>query len=929
MAEHQGPGQGASQSKAAEKAARARAGRAQATAKHLRRAAIGALAAAAIALGLWYGLLGGASTLTVELGGREIVLLQARWLLVAAVVPYFFVIQRYSLADFSLPQQLISAGVRSLFVLGIAVALARPSTVSERSRVATVFLVDVSDSMSDAQLGRAKQVIDQALAEKPTDDEVSVVTFARRPRRIDLDGGKAPTLVRHSPRGEAASAATDVQAALQLAYGLFPTGYVRRAVIVSDGIETDGDLLAEAYRAKAFGVRVGYHLFKEEQKKEILVRSLTLPEEVRVGDPFELTAEVWSTHADHASMTLYQDDFINGLDGHKVLDLVPGKNVIKWKSKVERAGFVSYRMELGKVGQDTEKQNNQGLAAAVVKGRPRVLLVEGEPQYKDYFVNAMKHENIDVDARGPLGVPSSVKDLEKYDAFILSDVPAQFVGLNQMAAIEQYVKSVGGGFIAVGGQDSFGSGGYNGTRLEKLLPVRFDSEKKRDTPALALILVIDRSGSMSGEPMELAKEAARATAHVLDPQELLGVVAFDNQPTVVVRLQRAANRMRIENDIARIQPGGGTSILPALQEAYQILGPVPAKVKHVILFSDGQANIDGIADAVEEAHAQKITTSAIGLGDADRSLLQMIAERGEGRFYMTQDATQVPKLFVKETSEVQKSTLVEDYVKAHIAKNVEMVHGTDVENAPYLRGYVSTKAKPLSEVVLVSDTSEPLLARWRQGLGWVVAWTSDVKNRWSVDWLRWNGYPKFWAQVVRTSMKHRVLQSFDLSATVGPGTAEVVVDAVGRDDKFINELDTTLEIVDPLHPGQKRSIPMVQAAPGRYQADFSIERYGSFLLKAVHKLKGNTVAESTGSVSFPFPPEYLGQPPDEERLKLVADVSGGWKAPTPEQLFDAGGETMQFHQDLWPYVVLLLLGLYLLDVLLRRVRLMGYRPLKL
>ena len=89
------------------------------------------------------------------------------------------------------------------------------------------------------------------------------------------------------------------------------------------------------------------------------------------------------------------------------------------------------------------------------------------------------------------------------------------------------------------------------------------------------------------------------------------------------------------------------------------------------------------------------------------------------------------------------------------------------------------------------------------------------------------------------------------------------------------------------------------------------------------------MAESTGSVSFPFPPEYLGQPPDEKRLELVANISGGWTAPTPKQLFDAGGETMQFHQDLWPYVVLVLLGLYLLDVLLRRVRLMGYRPLKL
>ena len=73
-----------------------------------------------------------------------------------------------------------------------------------------------------------------------------------------------------------------------------------------------------------------------------------------------------------------------------------------------------------------------------------------------------------------------------YDLVILSDVAQTFVGPAQMAAIEAYVRDLGGGFIMAGGENSFGSGGYTGSRLEKLLPVRFETEKKRDQPGLAL-----------------------------------------------------------------------------------------------------------------------------------------------------------------------------------------------------------------------------------------------------------------------------------------------------------------------------------------------------------------------------------------------------------------------------------------------------------
>ena len=296
------------------------------------------------------------------------------------------------------------------------------------------------------------------------------------------------------------------------------------------------------------------------------------------------------------------------------------------------------------------------------------------------------------------------------------------------------MSDLGGGFIMAGGENSFGSGGYTGSRLEKLLPVRFDTEKKRDQPGLALALVIDRSGSMTGEKLELAKDAAKATAELLGADDLIGVIAFDSQPTSIVRLQRAANRVRIASDISRLTAGGGTNILPALKEAYDQLDPARAKLKHVILLTDGQASYDGIRELCDEMAEHKITISAVGVGaEADKTLLTMIAERGGGRFYFTQSAQNIPKIFTKETTEVARNALVEEQVGVHVQKRAELLDGVGIETAPPLRGYVSTKPKPLSDVVLVSDLGEPILARWRVGLGQAVAWTSDVKNRWVGD----------------------------------------------------------------------------------------------------------------------------------------------------------------------------------------------------
>jgi Ca-activated chloride channel homolog len=886
-----------------------------------------AVVAIVVALSAW---IADQTSLHVDwLPTRSIDLLRPSALYLIAIVPVFYLLRTLSLTDLSLAQQLTQATLRSLVIAGIAIALARPSWITEQSKVATIALVDVSDSVSDKQLTAARGYVDQ-LAAASGDGNLQLITFAEQPIAVRKVDGKplSAGIARHPGGG----AGTDTQAAMQLAYGMYPDGYVPRLVIVSDGNQTQGDVAVEAYRAKELGVRVSWRTFDQDKTSEIRVAGLTLPDDLKVGQPYEVTAEVWSTEAQKVTLALQQDEFPNGLEPVKEVELREGKNLIKFKSDAKHAGATTYHLRLARFEHDTESQNNQAVTTAPVKGRPNVLYVEGgilrEPAQAGHMQRALQHENIDVTVRPPSGIPSTAKELEKFDLVLVSDVPARLMGAGQMQALDAYVGQMGGGLIMAGGEDSFGSGGYERTMIENMMPVRFDSEKIKEQPDIALVLVLDRSGSMQGPKLEAAKESARATAEVLSPNDYIAVVAFDSEAQIYVHPTRAQNKMRISNDIARLQSGGGTNIFPGLKDAFEILQGINAKVKHVILMTDGEAPSDGIAELVQDMRASRITVSCVGVQGADRNLLSMIADAGDGRLYMVEDIGALPKIFMKETQEAQKSQLVEDVIHVRIAKRVEAIEGTNVENAPPLRGYVTTKPKPTAETILISDLGEPILARWRYGGGTAVAWTSDVKNRWSTEWIRWNGYPKFWAQVIRSSMRRKVYDSYELSAKVADGRAHVVVDAIDTGDKFVNELDTHLEVIDPATSKTIDKLPMPQTAAGRYTTDFRIQKYGSYLLKAVHQRGGQTVAESLGSVALSYPLEYLRTTPDPEPLRHAAQVSGGRDQAQPAEIWDPGQEKVSYTQDLWPYVLLGVLALFLLDLYAKRVRLFGYRTIK-
>lgn len=892
---------------------------------------------------VWYA----GPTFAWQSGGKTYELLAPRMLGIMLLAPYFVWILGRSLADLPVTQRILSAFFRIAFVALIALALARLARTATAQKVCTVFLVDVSESVPDAALEDARAEIQRALESKPADALVRVVTFARRPRAVPLadDARSAPALERHEPVAAdpkkpklGLGAATDIASALELAYGLYPAGYLRRAVIMTDGVQTDGDVLAEANRARSFGVKVFTVAYQRPVPGEVALRELRGPERVRVGEPFELHAQVFSSRAQQAKAVLKQGEAINGLDGVRTLDLKPGDNDITWKSVVRVSGEVTYSLELTDIAEDRFKENNRYAISLAVPGRPSVLYVEGNAGRANYLASALSAQEYDVDVRAPRELPSSIRELERYDFVILSDAPAESVSLTQQDAIESYVRDLGGGFLFAGGESGYGLGGWYHTTIERILPVRMDSEKRRDEPGIAMALVIDRSGSMSGLPLEMAKAAAKATADTLAAEDLLEVVAFDTQPVRIVKMTPAKHRARIQSDIARIQPGGGTEIFAALDSAYQSLTVTRARRKHVILLTDGQAPSQGIRDLTQAMAAEGITVSSVGLGGGvDEGLLRSISDVGGGRFYKVIDPQSLPRVFTREAEMVSRSAAVEEYFQPRVVTSADFMRGIDFAGAPYLHGYVATRMKPPpAQELLQSELAEPILARWHVGLGWSLAWTSDVKNFWAVEWLRWPGYGQFWGQLVREHMRTKKRQQLDMRAEIDPATGHVRahVDAIAADDKFQNGLEARFSIVGPEPGGETKQAAMRQTAPGRYEADFPLDRFGSFLLKAVLEKptddgRGGTkmapVAESFGHITNPYPREYLALAPDVTTLSRTAQVTGGAMhmgtfGPDLGAVFDPAGESVQYHQDLWPRFVGFAVVVFLLDLLVRRLR---------
>jgi uncharacterized membrane protein len=612
---------------------------------------------------------------------------------------------------------------------------------------------------------------------------------------------------------------------------------------------------------------------------------------------------------------LYRNKY---LIGEKTVRIKAGKTIVSFPNVALREGFHEFEAIVSS-DKDTMYENNTARGAILVRGKPKVLYIEADESNAHYLEDALEMEEIEVETRPASGIPTTLNELLNYDTVIVSNVPAPQLTDETMRLIEKYVDQMGGGFIMLGGDESFGLGGYYNTPIERILPVKMPVKKTIEKPNLAICLVVDRSGSMTGAKIELAKEAAVASAEVLKSRDRIGVVAFDSQAHWVVRFTDASERAAIINKISRLQAGGGTHIYPALEEAKRALDKENAKVRHIILLSDGQTQGSGYRAQVSRLASAGITLSTVAIGsDADRVLLQRMAIWGSGMFYYTTNFASIPQIFTKETMRASRSMLIEEPIQVKLRSSDEAIGGVDIENAPLLLGYVATTLKERAKLVLASDYGDPIFARWRFGLGRTVAFTSNTKS-WAMDWWDWDYFSKFWAQLVRSTISEGARELIDSRASVFIRGKKVTLtfDSRTKDGLFLDGLNQSLTIV--AEEGENKHLPVEQIAPGLYRAEFEMEDYGKFYrLLLLQKADEETLDTSVIAVIESYSPEYRDKVSEKEMAAWIRSA-GGKVSEDIAVVLSARQAPPVSSTRLWPFLVILFLVLLPLDIAVRRL----------
>lgn len=804
----------------------------------------------------------------------------------------------------------------------LVAALASPGIFSVINRQAVIMALDVSASIGPAA-GGGEAWIREALAVRPTGAAAGVVAFGRK-ALVEEPPGLRPEFYRAATDpGEDASL---IGEALRYSQAILPRDFRRRVVLLTDGRDTGEDAVAAARALYAGGTRVDVVPLGAAAGSDVKLSSMRVASRARVGENTAIEVMITSDLETGAELFLERDGEM--LASRTVL-LRPGVNRLALSAPAGEAGLHRYqaRVVARDGNADYFSANNEAGAIQEVAGPPRILVLSPVAGEARGLVEALHASgNVEVDLAEPASAPRGVTDWARYQAVFLVNVPAYSLGETVMGDLETYVRDAGGGLVMTGGPDSFGPGGYSGTPLEGALPVEMDIRGRGELPSLGLILVIDKSGSMSGlaggaDKMALAREAAARSVSMLTERDRVGVLAFDSLPWWVASPGPLKNKEELQKLIGGIQADGGTEIYPPLLSAYQALRDLPTQVRHIILLTDGMSASGGdyqwLMSGLRSAGIT-LSTVAVGAG-ADAGMLQALSELGRGRFYQTMDADSIPSIFTRETIMATRSFAVNERFYPLVLGRGPLLRGLD--QTPPLDGYITVTPKNHAETLLVSPRGDPVLSVWQHGLGRAVAWTPDTGGRWSAAWSDGDAFPRLWGNILSWILPADQAGSVHVRPEIvasGSGQSgqslKIEVDDAGRWQE-VRSLGAVITGPD----GSVSKTDLKPAGPGHYQALLPVDKPGAYLVAVTGRSGGreNLLARS-GAVA-PYPDEYRQTGVDLEALRAIARAGGGAVLEKPLQAFADNLPPVRSRRDLTVFLLSLAALLWLTDVAGRRL----------
>jgi Mg-chelatase subunit ChlD/uncharacterized membrane protein len=957
----------------------------------------------------------------VEAGklARSIEFLHPLWLLLLLLIPVIIYFSRRSLAGLGPVRSKVAIGLRCALILFLALALAEARLRHQSENMTVIFVADLSLSVpeeTDGSTGpsgapinrrweRIKKFINDSVELRGNGherDKAGLVVFGRRPR-LELPPSDAPRFNFTEISGEVDGNYTDIAAALRLARASFPENTGQRIVLITDGNENLGNAEEQARLAKEKGVQIDVVPLAAGQRNEneVLVQSVEAPGHVEQGSQLPVRVLVRSTNPNLVVGTLtvkqFSGEHSEDVPGspRKNVVLAPGLNTFSFKQPLtDEQRSYTYQAEflpefvandkgepLARGLTGDRPQNNRATTHVVARGQRRVLLIEpkkGDHQFLVKQLEAAGTSKFQVETKQVEDLPQEKGALgamlSEYDSVVLANVPASDIaeGLNiggdnlsgviteaQQEVLRSNTHDQGCGLVMIGGPNAYGAGGWQGTPVEKALPVDCEIKALEVTGKGGLVMIMHASELANGNYWQ--KVIAKLAIKKLGTSDEVGVLYYDYQGGVkwhIPMQEIGEKRQVLLGMVDKLTPGDMPDFDPALKLAYDAL--VEEKrgltTKHIILISDGDP-AQNDKNLLQKMRNARVTCTTVGVathGSPQDQSLATIATATKGRFYSVKSANALPEIYTKETRLVSQSFV---YEKKFTPRLVYRSGPTEAlpDQLEALYGFVRTSAKPSALVETPIITPQfagqdfPILSYWHYGLGKSVAFTSDARTHegklgWDRDWAKAAYYGKFWEQVIDWSLRPVESKKLVMSTEYHDGKVRVVVDARDEKGRPMVNLNLQGKVTTPGNEIDDKGLKFEQKNSGVYEAEFKAEQAGSYFVTAGPtrtvkiKAKDGQMIEheelydrASAGVTVPYSPEFADLESNTALLEKIRALTDGKSyADDPKvleqvardgEVFREGLPRFRSLQPIWYWLVCLAGMLLFFDVAVRRIAL--------
>lgn len=891
------------------------------------------------------------------------------WLVLLPVLIVPLILFSYrSLSGLGKVRRVVAILFRASVVTAIVLALAEVSTVQRNEKLTTMYVVDASESIPQEYRGTILSFVseDSKKRNKTKDDQTGVIVFGKEPK-VETPPQMSEANLMLGIENTVDGQYTDIGGALKLALATFPEDSARRIVLIADGNENRGNAIEQALAAKELGVQVDVLPVDYFYDKEVLVEKVSLPPDVKKGETVAINVVIRASEPTRGTLQVFQKDSDNrsvpapGNEKPVPVELRRGVNVFTLKQLINEPSFYTFTAEFipEKGSGDRRAINNVAQGFTYARGTAQVLLIEGIRGEHAELVRALREKKLEVKTLVAPGVggggneggdqlPDELGQLQPFDTVILGNVPKDSLTESQQRLLEANVHDMGAGLIMLGGENSFGAGGWMNTPIEKALPVDMQIKAMKVQGKGALVQIMHATEIPEGNYW--MKVIAQEAIKTLSSYDYCGMVHWEGQEAWLFTMRPiGSGKASMLRAIDRMTPGDMPAFDPTLQLALKGLrSPLVQDVmtKHIILISDGDPAAPS-PQVVNQLIANKITCTTVivaahGNDPGSIATMRDIAVKTKGRFYQVTNPKALPRIYQKEARIISRPLIFEQpkpwlpNVK-YTSEPIVGLSGT----VPPITGLVQTSPKEseLVEVPIVSplpaEQPPPLLAHWTYGLGRSVAFTSDAGRKWASAWPSWDNYAAFWSQVVRWSMRPVDNRNLTLNVRREEGKIKVVVDALDKESQFLNFLQIQGSI---LSPDLKRTkVDLVQTAPGRYEGVVeNAEASGNYFVNLGYSGADNIKGVVSTGVSVPYSDEYRELRSNPGTLESIASLTNGevlsWKrrADGSIDLARTLDESHPFRRDqytqtprglapLWPLLLFFSATMFLGDVAIRRV----------